>query len=110
MPARPALRMAGFQVPSNTLSAMALGCICGPSRVVSFAEHLRGLIRLADAVELQALMGASHTGRPMVQSCALHFKWVQLQTQVPWVLMTPIFYFIVLKCYRWLSGDVPGAK
>jgi hypothetical protein len=34
---------------------------------------------------------------------------VQLQTQVPWVLMTPVFYFIVLKCYRWLSGDVPGA-
>jgi hypothetical protein len=35
---------------------------------------------------------------------------VQLQTQVPWVLMTPIFYFIVLKCYRWLSGDVADAK
>ena len=35
---------------------------------------------------------------------------LHLQTQMPWVLMTPIFYFIVLACYRRLSGDVPAAE
>ena len=32
-------------------------------------------------------------------------RHVQLQTQVPWVLMTPVFYFIVLKCYKWLGEN-----
>ena len=35
---------------------------------------------------------------------------IHLQTQMPWVLMAPIFYFIVLACYRWLSGDVTDAE
>ncbi|MCX5994149.1 MAG: hypothetical protein NT177_08065 [Chloroflexi bacterium] len=35
---------------------------------------------------------------------------IHLQVQMPWVLMTPIFYFIVLACYRRLSGDVPDEK
>ena len=41
---------------------------------------------------------------------SVYGRTVQLQTQIPWVLMAPIFYFIVLECYRRLSGDVPGAK
>lgn len=36
-------------------------------------------------------------------------RTVQLQTQVPWVLMAPIFYCIVLACYRRLSGEIPQA-
>jgi hypothetical protein len=39
----------------------------------------------------------------------LNGRSVQLQTQVPWMLMTPIFYFTVLKCYSWLSGDIHAA-
>ena len=41
---------------------------------------------------------------------SVYGRTVQLQTQIPWVLMAPIFYFIVLACYRRLSGDVPEAK
>jgi hypothetical protein len=42
--------------------------------------------------------------------CSVYGRTVQLQTQIPWVLMAPIFYFIVLKCYRRLSGDVQEAE
>ena len=37
-------------------------------------------------------------------------RTVQLQTQIPWILMAPIFYFIVLTCYRLLSGDATEAE
>lgn len=37
-------------------------------------------------------------------------RTVQLQTQVPWVLMAPTYYFIVLACYRRLSGVMPEAE
>lgn len=41
---------------------------------------------------------------------SVYGRTVQLQTQIPWVLMAPIFYLIVLACYRRLSGDVQKAE
>lgn len=31
-------------------------------------------------------------------------RTVRFQTQIPWLLMTPLFYLIVLTCYRRLAG------
>lgn len=32
-------------------------------------------------------------------------RTAQLQTQLPWLLMTPIYYYLLLKCYRKWGGE-----